>query len=74
MSVNDQGSDNVDFYIKEEGDIITELLLLAGGGEDFVLMSFIGKIDIDKLAELSKSIDIGGMEHLDKMKKKKKAE
>lgn len=69
MTVRD-GEDNVEFLVKDEGDIINELLLLVGG-DDFVLMSFVGNIDLDKIAKLSNSIDIDGIEHLDNLKDKK---
>ncbi len=66
MTVRDE-DENVEFLIKEEGDKISELLLLVGGEEDFVLMSFIGTIDINKIAKLSKSMEIDGLEHLEKI-------
>ena len=56
--------ENVEFLVKENGDIIEELLLLVGGGESFVLMSFIGNIDLKKISKLAKSVDVDGMEHL----------
>ena len=67
MSVRDRGEDSVEFLIKDEDDIIKELLLLVGGDEEFVLLSFVGNIDLQKISKLSKSIDIKGMEHLDKI-------
>lgn len=65
MTVRDDGT-NVEFLVKDTGDIINELLLLVGGDE-FVLMSFVGNIDLDKIAKLANSIDIDGAEHLDKL-------
>ena len=66
MTVRDEGS-NVEFLVKDQGDIIQELLLLVGGEEEFVLMSFVGNIDLNKIAKLSKTLDIEGAEHLDKL-------
>lgn len=58
MTVRDKDDQNVDFLVKEEGDYITELLLLVGGtDEDFVLISFVGKIDLDKVVNLAKEIE-----------------
>lgn len=57
---------NVRFVTKEANGVINELLLLVGGGDQFVLMSFVGKIDLDKIAKLSKKLDIDGAEHLEK--------
>ncbi len=62
------GKENVNFFIREEGDVIKELLLLVGGTEaDFVMLSFIGDIDLKKISALSESMDIEGLEHLDEI-------
>jgi len=67
MTVRNQGEENVEFLIKDEGDIIKELLLLVDGDDEFVLLSFVGNIDLQKISKLSKSMDVKGMEHLDKI-------
>ncbi len=60
--------ENVQFLVKESsGDVINELLLLVGGQEDFVLVSFIGNIDLNKISKLAKVLDVDGAEHLDKL-------
>jgi hypothetical protein len=61
-------SDNekVNFLIKSNDDIVEELLLLVGGDE-FVMLSFIGNIDLNKISKLAGSMDIDGMEHLEKI-------
>ncbi len=58
--------ENVKFLIKENGDIIEELLLIVGGNDEFVLLSFVGKIDLAKISKLAKDIDIdvNGLDHL----------
>jgi hypothetical protein len=70
LTVRD-GQENVRIWIKESGNIIDELLLLVGAPDEFVLLSFTGKIDLDKISALSKSLDIDGVEHLNKIKKEK---
>jgi vacuolar-type H+-ATPase subunit F/Vma7 len=59
MTVRDKDGDNVDFLVKDQddGDIINELLLMVGGEEDFVLMSFVGKISLSKISDLAKTMD-----------------
>ncbi|GLR16356.1 DUF4252 domain-containing protein [Portibacter lacus] len=69
MTVRDDGT-NVEFLVKDSGDIINELLLLVGGDE-FVMMSFVGNIDLKKIAKLANSVDIDGMEHLKNLDDKK---
>ncbi len=69
MTVRD-GDENVRFVVKEDGaGTISELLLLVGSVDEFVMMSFVGKINLEKISKLSKSADIEGLEHLEKVKK-----
>lgn len=59
MTVREGKEENVQFLIKEGGDnVINELLLLVGGeDEEFVLMSFVGKIDLNEVSKLQKAFD-----------------
>lgn len=66
MQVRD-GDENVRFLVKEEGPKVKELLLVVGGKEDFVLMSFVGNIDLKKISQLGDKMDIEGMEHLEEL-------
>ena len=71
ISVRSSGSkDNVRFMIKENGDKISELLMIAADEEGFTLMSFVGDIDLDKLSRLSADMDIKGMDNLKNYKHK----
>lgn len=70
LTVRD-GQENVRIWTKDNGNIINELLLLVGSPDEFVLLSLTGKIDLDKVSELSKDLNIKGVEHLDKVKKEK---
>lgn len=69
LTVRD-GKENVRIWVKDSGNIINELLLLVGAPDEFVLLSFTGKIDLDKISSLSKSLDVQGAEHLNKIKSK----
>ncbi len=66
MTVKDEGQ-NVRLLTKDNGDIINELLLLVGGNEEFVLLSFVGDLDLKKIAKLAKNLDIEGAKHLEKL-------
>ena len=59
MTVRNKGEENVDFLIKEDNDLINELLLLVGGQEEFVLLSFVGKVDMEKISKLINEFDDG---------------
>ncbi len=56
--------ENIRFLIKEKNDKISELLMLIAGEEDFVLISIIGDIELDKISVLADNMEIDGMEHL----------
>ena len=55
MEVRNKGEENVEFLIKDSGDTIQELLLLVGTPEEFVLMSFVGNIDLDNISKLTEA-------------------
>ncbi len=66
MTVRD-GDQNVRFVVKEKGDIIEELLLLVGSPHEFVMVSFVGEINLDQISKLSHAANINGLEHLEKV-------
>lgn len=73
MVIHDSGKD-IKFLIKQEKDIVTELLMVIGGNEDNVLISITGNIDMKTISKLSKGMGIEGMENLDQIEEKKKKE
>ena len=72
MKVRTDG-EHVQFLVKENGDIIRELLLLVGEADEFVMISFIGNIHLDSISKLGKVLDVDGAEHLEKLEEKDKA-
>ena len=63
LEVREGKSENVKFLVKDSngGGTLDELLLLVGGeGEDFVLLSFVGKIDLNQVGKLTKAFDKDG--------------
>ncbi len=68
MSIRDK-ENNMKFLIKEEGKIITELVMVMHGDSEFFLLSLIGDIDLKQISKLSKSMSIDGFEHLEKLDK-----
>lgn len=69
MSVKD-GDEDLTFFIKESGGMISELLMISGGESNFVILSLVGDIDLNKVAQLSRSMSIGGMDQLQKIEDK----
>lgn len=67
MNITEE-QENVWMYIREDKGCIAELVILVLDEREFVLMNFIGKIDLKKISHLAKSMDIDGMEYLNKVK------
>jgi len=61
MTVED-GTENIYFTIREEGDKISELLMVIGGNENFMVMTLFGEIDLNSIAKLSRVLKIKGMD------------
>lgn len=57
MTVRNKSEDDMQFLIKDEGDVVNELLMIVGSDDNFVLMSFVGNIDLEKVAKLSESFE-----------------
>ncbi len=71
MTVREKDSD-LSFWIREEGKMVTELLMVIGNENSFFLMSIIGDIDMNQISRISEGMDIEGLDELEKMDKKKK--
>ena len=69
MVVKEKDQD-VKFYVKEEKNRVAELLLVVGGKDESVLISIQGDIDMKNISKLAKSMNIEGMENLEKIEKK----
>jgi hypothetical protein len=68
MTVRDKDKD-MKFMIKESGGKISELLMVMGGNEDFMVMSLFGEIDLKQVSRIGKKMDVKGLEHLQRMDK-----
>jgi len=66
MSIKD-GDQDMKFMIKEKGKIITELVLVAGGDDGFFIMSITGDIDLKQITNISRKMNIDGLQNLDKL-------
>ena len=66
MSVEDE-TENVMFMIRNTGDIISELLMVLRGSNDFMIMSLYGEIDLNQIAKISRILKISGLEEFGKL-------
>ncbi|MCO6479470.1 MAG: DUF4252 domain-containing protein [Phaeodactylibacter sp.] len=64
-----EGDENIGFYIRENGEAITDVLLLVNGEDEFVLLSLEGLLKFSDLNDLN--IDIDGAEHFERLPEKK---
>lgn len=70
MSVRDKDKD-MKFMIQENGGKISEMLMVVGGNEEFMIMSIFGEIDLKQISRIGSKMNIKGLENLEKMDKGK---
>jgi hypothetical protein len=68
MTVRDKDKD-MKFLIKENGGKISELVMIMGGTQDFMVMSLFGEIDLKQVARIGKKMDIKGLENFENLNK-----
>ena len=64
MVIND-GGDKITIKILEENDKVKELVMLISREDAMILLFLKGDIDLDKIASLSKALDIDGVDKLE---------
>jgi hypothetical protein len=70
MSVRDKDKD-MKFYIKETSPgKISELVMIAGGVDNFMVLSLFGEIDLKQVSKIGSKMDIDGLDQLKNMDKK----
>jgi hypothetical protein len=71
MSVRDKDKD-MKFMIEENGGKISEMLMVVGGNEEFMILSIFGEIDLKQISRIGSKMNIKGLENLHNMDKGKK--
>jgi len=71
MTVRDKDKD-MKFFTKESGGKISELVMVMGGNNEFMVMSLFGEIDLKEMGKIGKSVNIDGLQNLDKIRDKDK--
>lgn len=65
-----EGEEIIKFMVhKKSNNKVAELLMIMYDGDEAVVMSISGDIDLKKIAALSKSMDINGFQHLEELDK-----
>ena len=57
FKVRTADGDNVEAFVQDEEAVISELFLLIGAQDNFAMLSFIGAVDLSKLADLQRAIE-----------------
>lgn len=71
MTVRDKDQD-MKFLIKDDGKgKISELIMVAGGVDNFMVMCLFGEIDLRQVSKIGKKMDIEGLKGLEKLDDKK---
>jgi hypothetical protein len=68
MSVRDKDKD-MKFMIEEKGGKISEMLMVVGGNEEFMILSIFGEIDLKQISRIGTKMNIKGLENLQNMDK-----
>lgn len=71
MMVIKEGKENTRFLLKQNGDIITELLMISGGPGNNSLIMITGDLDLKTISEISKSYGINEMKTLENLENTK---
>lgn len=66
MAVRDEDKD-MKFFIRESGGKISELLMIMGGKDDFMLLSLFGEIDLKQISRIGRKMNVDGLEKLEKI-------
>jgi hypothetical protein len=67
MMVIKEKDENVRFLVREKDSKVVELLLLVGSPDESVMISIQGDIDMKNISKITKSLNIEGMENLEKI-------
>ncbi len=66
-----EGSEEIIFKVRETNGKITEFVMIVKDPNEPVLLFFEGDINLKQIAKMSKSMDVKGFEHLEKVEDKK---
>ncbi len=73
MTIRDKDKD-MKFFTKESGGKISELVMVMGGNDEFLVLTLFGEIDLKEMGKIGRSVNIDGLQNLDKLKDKHKDE
>ncbi len=72
MSVKDKDNDMKFYIIEKTPGKISELVMVSGSADDFMMMTLFGEIDLKQISRIGQKMNVGGLENLQKMDQKDK--
>lgn len=63
----EDNEEDLTFLIKESGGRVAELFLVARSEGEFFIMSLVGDIDLNQIAQIGRAVNVEGLEKLEKM-------
>jgi hypothetical protein len=63
MSIRDKDND-MKFFIKDKDGKVSELVMIMGSPDDFMVLSLFGEIDLKQVSRIGKKMDVKGLENL----------
>lgn len=70
MSVKDKDNDMKFYIIEKTPGKISELVMVSGSADDFMMMTLFGEIDLKQVSRIGQKMNVGGLENLQKMDQK----
>lgn len=70
MYVRDKDKD-MRFFISEKSGKINELVMIAGGNDEFMLLTLFGEIDLKQISKIGRKMDVDGLRDLERLKDNK---
>lgn len=71
MYVRDQDKD-MRFFISEKGGKIDELVMIAGGSDEFMMLTIFGEIDLKQISKIGSKMEVDGLKNLEHLNDRKK--
>lgn len=71
MYVRDKDKD-MRFFISEKSGKINELVMIAGGSNEFMLLTIFGEIDLKQISKIGRKMDVDGLKDLERLKDNKR--
>ena len=72
LTVRDKDKD-MKFFIKEASGKISELVMVLGGNEEFMVLSIFGEIDLKQMSKIGRKMDVDGLKNLERLKDRDKS-